>query len=44
MIIGKGFAKEALLLMMSYGISKGICRFYAKINKNNEISLKLFKR
>ena len=42
---GKGLAKEALSLMMSYGINKiGINRFYAKINKSNEVSIKLFLR
>lgn len=42
---GKGFAKEAVFLMMSYGINKiGINRFYAKINKDNEISINLFRR
>eukprot|EP01038_Epipyxis_sp_PR26KG_P011197 gene11197-15017_t len=40
----KGFAYEALSLMMYYGMhSIGITRFYAKIHKTNEISLQLFR-
>ena len=40
----KGFAKEAIMLMMQYGLKLGIWRFYAKINETNEVSIGLFKR
>jgi len=40
----KGFAKEALLLMMRYGIEHcQITRFFAKIHESNEASIQLFK-
>ena len=39
----KGYAKEALLLMMNYGVQQlKITRFYAKINETNVASIKLF--
>lgn len=41
----KGFAKEALKLMMDYGVKNlGVERYFAKIHKINEISINLFKR
>lgn len=42
---GQGCAKEALLLMMHFGVTKlGIRRFYAKINETNAASIALFKK
>ncbi len=39
----KGYAREALLLMMNYGIVQlNITRYYAKINETNVASIKLF--
>lgn len=39
----KGYAREALLLMMNYGIIQlNITRYYAKINETNVASIKLF--
>lgn len=42
---GKGFGREALFLLMKYGISSSmsITRFFAKINESNLASLGLFK-
>jgi len=41
---GKGFAKEALYLMMNYGIDRlNVERYYCKINQENETSLALFE-
>ncbi len=41
----KGFATEALISMMQYGVSKlNINRFYAKIHRSNSGSLALFQR
>jgi RimJ/RimL family protein N-acetyltransferase len=41
----KGYAKEAVLLMMDYGIrSLNIKRYYVKISKDNIPSLSLFRR
>lgn len=40
----RGLAKEALQLMMRFGVEQlRITRFYAKINKSNEPSLGLFR-
>jgi len=40
----KGYAKEALHMMMGYGLNKlGVTRFFAKIGTKNEASLNLFK-
>ncbi|EDO35470.1 predicted protein [Nematostella vectensis] len=42
---GRGLGKEALLIMMSYGISKlHVNRFTAKIGHDNEPSLSLFNK
>ena len=39
----KGYAREALLLMMNYGIVQlNTSRYYAKINETNVASIKLF--
>lgn len=40
----KGFAREAVLLMMRYGITLGVQRFYAKISSSNLPSRNLFER
>lgn len=41
----RGFAREAVTLMMQYGFQLlDIHRFYAKINKTNTPSLRLFSR
>lgn len=41
----KGYAREAVTLMIQYGAKKlGIVRFFAKINETNDASLGLFKR
>ncbi|XP_063149265.1 alpha/beta-tubulin-N-acetyltransferase 9 isoform X2 [Candoia aspera] len=41
---GRGFGKEATLIMMSYGITHlGITTFEAKIGLENEISIGMFK-
>jgi RimJ/RimL family protein N-acetyltransferase len=37
-----GFATDALLLMMSWGIEKGVTRFFAKIHETNQSSIALF--
>lgn len=40
----QGCAKEAILLMMHFAISRlGVTRFYVKINETNEGSINLFK-
>lgn len=42
---GKGFATEALYLIMYYGFTKlGIRRFFAKISDTNVASIKLFEK
>ncbi|NWS19772.1 NAT9 acetyltransferase, partial [Pachyramphus minor] len=42
---GRGFGKEATLLMMAYGVrSLGITKFEAKIGQENEASICLFKK
>ncbi|NXD02343.1 NAT9 acetyltransferase, partial [Certhia familiaris] len=42
---GKGFGKEATLLMMAYGVRKlGITKFEAKIGQENEASICMFKK
>jgi RimJ/RimL family protein N-acetyltransferase len=38
----QGIAKEALLIMMSYGASLGITRFFCRINATNHASINLF--
>ena len=41
----QGFAREAIMLMMQYGLEHlNIHRFYAKINQSNQPSLRLFSR
>jgi hypothetical protein len=41
---GKGLGRSATCAMMLYGASKlGICRFFCKINEDNEASISLFK-
>lgn len=41
----KGFAEEALLLMMKIGIAElSIHRFFAKISEDNQPSLSLFRK
>jgi len=40
----QGFGKESVALMMQYGIEKlNVKKFVAKINDDNETSLKMFK-
>lgn len=40
----KGIAKEAIVLLMQYGINQlAVERFYCKIHETNEASLQLFK-
>ncbi|XP_030848403.1 N-acetyltransferase 9-like protein [Strongylocentrotus purpuratus] len=42
---GKGFGKEALLIMMHYGMdSLKVSRYVAKIGEKNKVSLGLFKK
>lgn len=42
---GKGFGKQAVLMMMKFGIQHlSVTRFFAKINSENTASLGLFKR
>ncbi|XP_023794426.1 N-acetyltransferase 9 isoform X4 [Cyanistes caeruleus] len=42
---GRGFGKEATLLMMAYGVRKlGITKFEAKIGQDNEASICMFKK
>ncbi|NXM82816.1 NAT9 acetyltransferase, partial [Oenanthe oenanthe] len=42
---GRGFGKEATLLMMAYGVKKlGITKFEAKIGQENEASICMFKK
>ncbi|KFP79974.1 N-acetyltransferase 9, partial [Acanthisitta chloris] len=42
---GRGFGKEATLLMMSYGVRNlGITKFEAKIGQENEVSICMFKK
>ncbi|NWX84558.1 NAT9 acetyltransferase, partial [Nothoprocta pentlandii] len=42
---GKGFGKEATLMMMSYGVRNlGITKFEAKIGQENEASISMFKK
>ena len=41
----RGYGREAVILMMWYGISQlGLEKFYAKINKENIPSITLFER
>ncbi|XP_078426938.1 alpha/beta-tubulin-N-acetyltransferase 9 isoform X2 [Cetorhinus maximus] len=41
---GKGFGKEATMMMMYYGVTKlGIKKFQAKINLENTISIAMFQ-
>ncbi|XP_048466731.1 N-acetyltransferase 9 isoform X2 [Rhincodon typus] len=41
---GKGFGKEATMMMMYYGVTKlGIKKFQAKINLENTISITMFQ-
>ncbi|VFV45887.1 n-acetyltransferase 9-like [Lynx pardinus] len=42
---GKGFGTEAVLMMMSYGVSKlGLTKFEAKIGQGNEPSIRMFQK
>ncbi|XP_041888413.1 N-acetyltransferase 9 isoform X3 [Corvus kubaryi] len=42
---GRGFGKEATLLMMAYGVRNlGITKFEAKIGQENEASICMFKK
>ncbi|KFV16042.1 N-acetyltransferase 9, partial [Pterocles gutturalis] len=42
---GRGFGKEATLMMMSYGVRNlGITKFEAKIGQDNEASICMFKK
>ncbi|NWR81433.1 NAT9 acetyltransferase, partial [Centropus unirufus] len=42
---GRGFGKEATLMMMSYGVTKlGVTKFEAKIGQENEASICMFKK
>ncbi|XP_015735827.1 N-acetyltransferase 9 isoform X2 [Coturnix japonica] len=42
---GRGFGKEATLMMMSYGVTElGITKFEAKIGQENEASICMFKK
>ncbi|KAK4811813.1 hypothetical protein QYF61_010315 [Mycteria americana] len=42
---GRGFGKEATLMMMSYGVTHlGITKFEAKIGQENEASICMFKK
>ncbi|KFR17269.1 N-acetyltransferase 9, partial [Opisthocomus hoazin] len=42
---GRGFGKEATLMMMSYGVRNlGITKFEAKISQENEASICMFKK
>ncbi|XP_035414564.1 alpha/beta-tubulin-N-acetyltransferase 9 isoform X2 [Cygnus atratus] len=42
---GRGFGKEATLMMMSYGVTDlGITKFEAKIGQENEASICMFKK
>ncbi|XP_064378703.1 alpha/beta-tubulin-N-acetyltransferase 9 isoform X1 [Dromaius novaehollandiae] len=42
---GRGFGKEATLMMMSYGVTNlGITKFEAKIGQENEASICMFKK
>lgn len=39
----KGYAKEAIMIMMCYGLKLNIWKFFAKINETNTTSINLFK-
>ncbi|KAG8509610.1 N-acetyltransferase 9, partial [Galemys pyrenaicus] len=42
---GRGFGTEAVLMMMSYGVTKlGLTKFEAKIGQDNEPSLRMFRK
>ncbi|XP_045046015.1 alpha/beta-tubulin-N-acetyltransferase 9 isoform X3 [Desmodus rotundus] len=42
---GKGFGTEAVLMMMSYGVTRlGLTKFEAKIGQENEPSLRMFQK
>ncbi|XP_045669884.1 N-acetyltransferase 9 isoform X3 [Ursus americanus] len=42
---GKGFGTEAVLMMMSYGVTKlGLTKFEAKIGQGNEPSIRMFQK
>ncbi|XP_023585022.1 alpha/beta-tubulin-N-acetyltransferase 9 isoform X2 [Trichechus manatus latirostris] len=42
---GRGFGTEAVLMMMSYGVTKlGLTKFEAKIGQGNEPSIHLFQK
>ncbi|KAF6299207.1 putative N-acetyltransferase 9 (putative) [Rhinolophus ferrumequinum] len=42
---GKGFGTEAVLMMMSYGMTKlGLTKFEAKIGQGNEPSIQMFQK
>uniref|UniRef100_A0A8C8XUQ1 Alpha/beta-tubulin-N-acetyltransferase 9 n=4 Tax=Panthera TaxID=9688 RepID=A0A8C8XUQ1_PANLE len=42
---GKGFGTEAVLMMMSYGVTKlGLTKFEAKIGQGNEPSIRMFRK
>ncbi|KAM8796976.1 alpha/beta-tubulin-N-acetyltransferase 9 [Eudromia elegans] len=42
---GRGFGKEATLMMMSYGVKNlGITKFEAKIGQENEASISMFQK
>uniref|UniRef100_G3T061 Alpha/beta-tubulin-N-acetyltransferase 9 n=2 Tax=Elephantidae TaxID=9780 RepID=G3T061_LOXAF len=42
---GRGFGTEAVLMMMSYGVTKlGLTKFEAKIGQGNEPSFRLFQK
>ncbi|XP_006145906.1 N-acetyltransferase 9 isoform X1 [Tupaia chinensis] len=42
---GRGFGTEAVLMMMSYGVTKlGLTKFEAKIGQENEPSIRMFQK
>ncbi|XP_037664496.1 N-acetyltransferase 9 isoform X1 [Choloepus didactylus] len=42
---GRGFGTEAVLMMMSYGVTKlGLTKFEAKIGQGNEPSIRMFQK
>lgn len=42
---GRGFGTEAVLMMMSYGVTKlGLTKFEAKIGQRNEPSIRMFQK
>ncbi|XP_004394429.1 PREDICTED: N-acetyltransferase 9 isoform X1 [Odobenus rosmarus divergens] len=42
---GKGFGTEAVLMMMSYGVTRlGLTKFEAKIGQGNEPSIRMFQK